>query len=60
MLGNEYHSQATVLAGASSLVVEVPTWRLSCMSATYVWGGLGPARACPLVDGSALRAHRVP
>jgi hypothetical protein len=28
------------------------TWRPKCTSATYVWGGLGPARVCSLVGGS--------
>jgi hypothetical protein len=28
-----------------------PTWRPSCISATYVQGGLGPARVCSLVGG---------
>ena len=33
-----YHSQATALGRASTPVVRVPMWRLSCMSATYVPG----------------------
>jgi hypothetical protein len=44
LLGNRYHSEAGALGKASLPVVGGPTWRLSCMCATYVpcAGGLIP------------------
>ena len=36
LLGNRYHTEGTALGRASAPVVRGPTWRLSCMSATYV------------------------
>jgi hypothetical protein len=39
-----------------------PTWRPSCISATYVWRGLGPTHECSLVwenrmDHSAYKKY---
>ena len=60
LLGNRYHSQAIALGRASALVFERPTWRLSCVAATYVPGASFQSVCDLWLVVHSLRAPRGP